>query len=503
MTGTGTALDPYIITTRVDLEAVNDDLTAYYELGADIDLAGTDWIPIGWIGGYDFADGALWSSFYGTFNGAHHKIKNMTIAVNDTDIWDIGLFSDLSAATITDLSICDARIDLTVAGASNTEVGLLAGGAGAATISGCTVAGAIYVNSTGTTVAPVTLTGVGGIIGGGATVTISDCMANLVFTSEEGLVPPTTMVFTRLCDIGGIAGKLRQTSSIEDCRVTVSANAVTDGAESSWGLFGASELGGVVGLFDPAAGSYTLAISGCFVTVHLHSYAYGGWNVTRHGGIVGAYQCAATPTTESLTVTDSRVSGFIQCNQLAGGILGAMDDFLADAGLLSVTRCGIDIELVGMNYLAGICSEPGRIAAYTDCYAIGTITSTTGTTPPDPVQHVAGIGFGETIIRCYSAITFTFPDGATLSDVYALDLLHTGNTVTGCYYDATLEATLTGLKATGKTTAEMQTQSTFTGWDFDAVWNIAGGAYPFLRTAFVTIRDWCKAQSNAVWFQLI
>ena len=37
---------PHIITTRTQLEAMSDDLDAYYELGADIDLSGANWTPI-------------------------------------------------------------------------------------------------------------------------------------------------------------------------------------------------------------------------------------------------------------------------------------------------------------------------------------------------------------------------------------------------------------------------------------------------------------------------
>jgi hypothetical protein len=47
MAGNGSEQNPYIITSPVDLQAVNDDLDAWYELGADIDLAGVNFIGIG------------------------------------------------------------------------------------------------------------------------------------------------------------------------------------------------------------------------------------------------------------------------------------------------------------------------------------------------------------------------------------------------------------------------------------------------------------------------
>lgn len=47
MTGSGTQADPYIISDVDDLQAMSDDLTAYYELGGDIDASATT----GWNGG--------------------------------------------------------------------------------------------------------------------------------------------------------------------------------------------------------------------------------------------------------------------------------------------------------------------------------------------------------------------------------------------------------------------------------------------------------------------
>ncbi len=50
MTGTGSVADPFIIYDVNDLQAVNDDLTAYYELANDIDAAAT----LGWNAGKGF-----------------------------------------------------------------------------------------------------------------------------------------------------------------------------------------------------------------------------------------------------------------------------------------------------------------------------------------------------------------------------------------------------------------------------------------------------------------
>ncbi|MDD4804465.1 MAG: InlB B-repeat-containing protein, partial [Candidatus Pacebacteria bacterium] len=56
---------------------------------------------------------------------------------------------------------------------------------------------------------------------------------------------------------------------------------------------------------------------------------------------------------------------------------------------------------------------------------------------------------------------------------------------TSTYWDTQTSGTTTSAKGTGKTTAEMQTQSTFSEWDFTNVWVMNG--YPILRMTTNTI----------------
>jgi len=57
-------------------------------------------------------------------------------------------------------------------------------------------------------------------------------------------------------------------------------------------------------------------------------------------------------------------------------------------------------------------------------------------------------------------------------------------TVTASFWDIDTSGQATSAGGTGKTTVQMQTQSTFTdaGWDFVEIWNIGENqTYPFLR----------------------
>ncbi|WP_144905935.1 outer membrane protein assembly factor BamB family protein [Halobellus captivus] len=95
--GAGTTTDPYVITTVAELQAMSEDLTAHYELGADIDASST----ATWNGsdGFDpIGDEA--TPFTGTFDGQQNTISN--VVINRSEENYVGLFGVTSEdATIT------------------------------------------------------------------------------------------------------------------------------------------------------------------------------------------------------------------------------------------------------------------------------------------------------------------------------------------------------------------------------------------------------------------
>ncbi len=85
--GSGTEQDPYIITDVYQLQEMNNDLTAWYELGNDIDASDT----INWNDGAGFDPvGPQYTPFTGYFDGKEHKIRSLFINRPDTNY--IGLF---------------------------------------------------------------------------------------------------------------------------------------------------------------------------------------------------------------------------------------------------------------------------------------------------------------------------------------------------------------------------------------------------------------------------
>jgi len=107
MTGSGTLLDPYIILTVNDLQDMEDDLTAYYELGADIDASATS----GWNAGAGFdpiGSVLLATWFVGHLDGKGYTITDLFIN-RATDA--IGLFGQIKlGVTIKDVHIRTCNI---------------------------------------------------------------------------------------------------------------------------------------------------------------------------------------------------------------------------------------------------------------------------------------------------------------------------------------------------------------------------------------------------------
>jgi subtilisin-like proprotein convertase family protein len=103
--GSGTEADPYIITNVQELQQVNNDLSAWYELGNDIDGSDTRT----WLSGYGFTPiGCYSTAFRGAFDGKGHVISGLYMN------WDltfcVGLFGCAEESEIKNVGLVDAAI---------------------------------------------------------------------------------------------------------------------------------------------------------------------------------------------------------------------------------------------------------------------------------------------------------------------------------------------------------------------------------------------------------
>ncbi len=110
--GTGTPADPYLIEDVADLQAMKNDLTAYYALSNSIDASATT----GWNSGQGFEPvGDIDNQFLGGLDGGGHAISGLYINRPDTD--NVGLFGHIGDATM----IENVRlVNTTVVGARGT-----------------------------------------------------------------------------------------------------------------------------------------------------------------------------------------------------------------------------------------------------------------------------------------------------------------------------------------------------------------------------------------------
>jgi hypothetical protein len=113
--GTGTPEDPYMIEDVADLQAMNNNLTAYYALYDNIDASATS----GWNGGQGFEPiGDADNRFSGGFDGGGYTITGLYINRPETD--NVGLFGhvghDTEATVIKNVRL----VNTTVIGARGT-----------------------------------------------------------------------------------------------------------------------------------------------------------------------------------------------------------------------------------------------------------------------------------------------------------------------------------------------------------------------------------------------
>ena len=182
--GEGTAAKPYQIRTADQLRAfaaaVNEDEHfdgEYIVLTADIDLAGSQWVPVGNAGAHYFG---------GIFDGQNHKISNMVIGTtaNPVDYVSSGLFACLDGAVVRNLGVQNASIvakrndstavygGIIAAVVDNSQTG------GGCLINNCTVSGSVSVSTMNQSYA-------GGIAGYTWHSIVTNCGANVNLTTAS------------------------------------------------------------------------------------------------------------------------------------------------------------------------------------------------------------------------------------------------------------------------------------------------------------------------------
>lgn len=202
MQGAGTQSNPYIVSTPQDLNAIRNNLTAYYELANDIDMSNFgNFVPIGKVSPF----------FKGFLDGKGYKIKNLTI--NETTGY-VGLFGNIAndSSYVKNLALEDCNIS---GGDIANWCGAISGGLNHGTIENCYASGAVQGKYM-----------VGGLVGQFPYGTIKNSYSNVNVTG-----------FAR---VGGLVGYSTNTNCIvENCYANgITVHTETGTAYPAGGLIG-------------------------------------------------------------------------------------------------------------------------------------------------------------------------------------------------------------------------------------------------------------------------
>jgi hypothetical protein len=174
--------------------------------------------------------------------------------------------------------------------------------------------------------------------------------------------------------------------------------------------------------------------------------------------VIGLFgKIGATAILQDLGVEDVHLSGKL----CVGGLLAENN------GL--IRRCYVTGTVAGSSFVGGMIGDNRTVMEY--CYAQVAVTGSSS------VGGFAGVSFtSPTYRRCYSTGTVS---GSSQVGGFIGGLIGS-QTVTNCYWDTQSSGIATSNGGTGKTTAQMQQQATFVGWDFATIWSITSGDYPRL-----------------------
>lgn len=354
--GDGTKENPYQIATEEQLNLINNDLSANYELTADIDLSGTeDWIPIGAMtldsinkdnGEIDFTN-----AFAGSFDGQGHTISNLSCIADDDDV-AAGLFGcvtgNVQNFTLENVIVTGNANNMAIGGAI---------GYGLGDVKNITLSGENTVTGTNC---------VGGIVGGNQG-TIDSC------TVENG-------------NIVIIGDNDFSSGEIIQCDV--------------------AECGGLV-----VGGSFMGEVNNCDATGNVTAE---GNEPVGLGGIAGCIQCAASINGNTVTATINAGNGHAIGGLCGFAGMGDDGDGTVDEPC-AITDCSADVTIVsdGATHVGGLVGTGlyyyGMEDRYTveNCKVTGTID---GATTPGTV---AGRAAGSTIISCDTDVLIDGTKGDT------------------------------------------------------------------------------------------
>jgi hypothetical protein len=335
---------------------------------------------------------------------------------------------------------------------------------------------------------------VGGILGQGGTTSYTG-LVTIDQATVTGTV--TASLYASINSrTGGVAGQLFGKAA-ESSRLTRSQ--VTAGGVSGDGIM----VGGLIG------SSAYLIVANSYATVTVdgnQANASGATNATSAnvGGLIGSSQIRTTISDSHFTGTVTSTNPTLGYQEFIGGVIGSTN------GTTTLARSYSTGAVTGSSYIGGLIGHVSTASRLTilNSYSQSTVSYSRNEASDYEGGLVGNIDQSVTtdsarrpkdvasIVHSYFAGTMS-PSGsstnkyglygqgrAACSDTY-FDRQTSGATyaaVTTQFTTSTYGNYCGSPLGVGATTADMQTQATFVGWDFTTVWSHSTGQYPALRT---------------------
>ena len=455
--GTGASGSPYQISTCAELLKIDDttaNLSKAYLLTGNIDCTGVTVSPM--------VNGSTY--FTGTLDGGGFEIKGLSLSCSTVYC---GLFHTVTSGTVKNIVF-----DAPVVASTSSYVGVVAGSVGART------ATAIFED----VVIRSMNVDASGVVGGFAGICTACSVAG---GSVSGSVDAD------LDKVGGLFGLVGEASyshlfSVGD----VSTSADVSGRDYVGGIVGQAYRAtytSTAGVFQTTV-SPTVSVTGRDYVggVVGHTSYTGGFNfedIGSHatvsgeqfvGGIIGWSRGSSERVYRSYSTGDLSQTKSA-CSSGVGGITASNDS----DGYLRI------IESYSTSSITGACRFGGLVGnastnrcEITDSFFRGSLTRAAGSTD-SVIGGITGRGC-TSITRGYAATNALQAFGGGVSNDVSV-----APVCTDVYWDTESSGrSSTRCTATGKTSAQMKTQATFTNFDFASMWIIdpdINGGYPYLR----------------------
>ena len=403
----------YHITTKEQLQAMNDDLAGDYILDNSISLTGVTWTTIGTTG----------SPFTGTFDGQNNTISNLALAFGQNS-YDKGLFGVVRGGSITNLILNYCSIAFTQAGMTQhaNRIGLLVGdilnldaSLVGTIISNVSVTNAtISIDCDAAGAGTKSLNGWGGLVGRAAYTAFSNCSISGAFIAD---IEKGTASAVYLYNIGGICGDA-DFCSHDTCISTMSFNVQGDSPEDIIVV-----LGGVMGRSDYYIGTGVDVIAFQQNYLEIKDCSYEGTIVMDSidtsgvGGLVGNTEGADA----ALLITNCYSSGswaFTNCanSSCIAGLIAQAWHEPTYPPLAQVSDCyaEVDISYTGIDSgdsLGCFCTDVNGVYFY-NCYVIGTISQSVSGGDVWNVGGFAGDCYLCKFSKCYSKVDIDLTVGS-------------------------------------------------------------------------------------------